>query len=285
MILRLHFVIFDAMETIAALELAVETLTLPSKHLKRAVDLSFYLPKNVAQPATMSLLLINDGQDLATMAFDQMLHQLYVDNIIQPILVAAISAGADRTQEYGVAKKKDYLGRGAKAGAYTKFIIRELIPFIQKNYRVPQFKETAIAGFSLGVLSALDIALAQAGTISKVGVFSGALWWRSRDQSDKKYDDHKHRIMQQQIRKMPYHPNLKFFFECGAQDESGDRNNNGVIDSIDDTRDHIQALFAKGYTPQDITYLELEDGRHDVATWARALPVFLKWGWGTAAQT
>ena len=27
-------------------------------------------------------------------------------------------------------------------------------------------------------------------------------------------------------------------------------------------------------------YLELEDGTHDVATWAKAFPVFLEWGWG-----
>lgn len=231
----------------------------------------------------MSLLLVNDGQDLPAMQFDQILNQLYADNIIQPVLVAAIAAGTERTQEYGVAKKKDYLGRGSKAGMYTKFIIKELIPFIQTTYRVPQFKEIGMAGFSLGGLSALDIALSQAGIISKVGVFSGSLWWRSRDHCDNKYEDHKHRIMQQQIRKTPYIPGLKFFFECGTQDEAGDRNNNGIIDSIDDTLDHIHELLAKGYTPQDVTYLELEGGRHDVSTWARAMPVFLKWGWGRVA--
>jgi len=45
-------------------------------------------------------------------------------------------------------------------------------------------------------------------------------------------------------------------------------------------------LIAKGYDPQeDIQYLELQDGRHDVATWARAMPVFLKWGWGKNKTT
>jgi hypothetical protein len=27
-------------------------------------------------------------------------------------------------------------------------------------------------------------------------------------------------------------------------------------------------------------YLELQDGHHDVPTWGRALPVFLKWAFG-----
>ena len=29
---------------------------------------------------------------------------------------------------------------------------------------------------------------------------------------------------------------MKFFFECGTEDETEDRNGNGIIDSIDDTR-------------------------------------------------
>ena len=34
---------------------------------------------------------------------------------------------------------------------------------------------------------------------------------------------------------------------------------------------------ATGYRQgKNITYLELADGRHDVATWAKAMPAFLK---------
>ena len=31
---------------------------------------------------------------------------------------------------------------------------------------------------------------------------------------------------------------------------------------------------------EHIRFLELTEGRHDVATWAKAFPDFLKWGWG-----
>jgi len=41
-------------------------------------------------------------------------------------------------------------------------------------------------------------------------------------------------------------PGLKFFFECGTADETEDRNGNGIIDSIDDTKDLISALINKG---------------------------------------
>ena len=74
---------------------------------------------------------------------------------------------------------------------------------------------------------------------------------------------------------------LKFFFEVGTQDETADRNKNGVIDSIDDTVSFIDILVYKGYSRNEsIEFLEIKDGRHDVATWAKAFPDFLKWGWG-----
>ena len=68
-------------------------------------------------------------------------------------------------------------------------------------------------------------------------------------------------------------------------DETADRNNNGIIDSIDDTLALIEELKKKGYEEKDIFYLELKDGKHDVTTWGRAFPEFLKWGWGRKQQT
>jgi hypothetical protein len=42
----------------------------------------------------------------------------------------------------------------------------------------------------------------------------------------------------------------------------------------------IVLLKSKGYTDEHIKYLELKDGAHDVESWGRAFPEFLKWGWG-----
>jgi hypothetical protein len=44
--------------------IVIESALLESEHLKRSVIVDFYLPVNVSQPEEMSLLLINDGQDL-----------------------------------------------------------------------------------------------------------------------------------------------------------------------------------------------------------------------------
>jgi enterochelin esterase-like enzyme len=274
--------IFEAMQPTTISGILVENQTLTSKHLQREVTVDFFLPKNVKEPAEMSLLLINDGQDMEVLGLETILSTLYSVNAICPLLCVAIHAGKDRKKEYGIAGHPDYLGRGDRAGLYTSFIIEELLPFIKKTYAVESFREKAFAGFSLGGLMALDIVWKHPAEFNKVGVFSGSLWWRSIDQTEENYDDDQHRIMQQQVRNGIYHPGLRFFFQCGNMDETKDRNNNGIIDSIDDTRDLIRELESKGYDRQnDIYYLELPDGRHDVPTWGRAMPQFLKWGWAT----
>jgi len=258
----------------------VENKQIDSVHLGREVLVDFYLPMNVSSPDQMGLLLLNDGQDLPKMEFAKILESLYQKNSIQPLLCVGIHAGKERKMEYGTSIAADYKGRGAKAGLYTKFVFQELLPFIRTEYAVPQFKEKSFAGFSLGGLMALDIVWNYPQEFTKVGVFSGSLWWRSKGLEDG-YNEETDRIMHAEIREGKFSPGLKFFFQTGVLDETMDRNNNGVIDSIDDTLGLIGELVEKGYNKEkDIHYMQLEDGKHDVPTWGRAMPDFLKWGWG-----
>jgi enterochelin esterase-like enzyme len=260
--------------------ITTEKHTINSIFLKRKVKVDCYLPLNVANSAEMSLLLINDGQDLVTMQFDSILENLYNTNTILPLFCVGIHCSDDRKNEYATAKELDYKGRGTKAAMYTKFIFEELMPFIRQTYLIPYFKEKSFAGFSLGGLSAMDIVWNNAKEFTKVGVFSGSFWWRNKSQDDATFNEDTDRIMHKQIREGDNYPWLKYFFEVGTQDETADRNNNGIIDAIDDTISLINELKKKGHTDNDIKYLELQDGQHNVATWARAFPDFLTWGWG-----
>jgi len=227
----------------------------------------------------MSLLLINDGQDMEKMGFRRILEELYKEKAIKPVVFAAIHAGKERKMEYGIAGHPDYKGRGDKAAHYTEFIFSELLPFIRRNYQLHSFSDKAFAGFSLGGLMALDIVWNHPQEFSRVGVFSGSLWWRNKGLDDG-YIEERDRIMHQRIREGNYAPWLKFFFQTGVLDETMDRNNNGVIDSIDDTMGLIDELVKKGYKREsDIVYLEYSDGKHDVPTWGRAMPEFLRWSY------
>jgi enterochelin esterase-like enzyme len=278
-------VILKNMESKKTESIIIDKHLLTSIFLGRTVKVDCYLPASIKDFSQLGLLLVNDGQDLVTMQFENILDNLYDSGAIAPLFCVGIHCGADRKNEYGTAKILDYKGRGAKAALYTQFIFEELLPFIRQHYAVPSFKEKSFAGFSLGGLSALDIVWNMPQEFSRVGVFSGSLWWRDKDQDDASFDEQTDRIMHRQIREGNYAPWLKFFFEVGTQDETNDRNNNGIIDAIDDTVSLIDELATKGYNKKtDTQYLELADGRHDVPTWAKAFPNFLQWGWGLSKE-
>lgn len=261
----------------------LETLTnIHSKLLGRDVIVDIYLPPAYDKAkANYPLLLLNDGQDGKAIQLKETLERLLHEKQIVEIIVVAVHAG-DRLQEYGVAARADFKGRGSHAKNYTRFIMTELVPYIHYQYGISKNSEDhAIAGFSLGALSALDIGWNHTEYFKKIGGFSGAFWWRKRDANSRFYSEYRDRIMHQQIRRGKHQAGVKFWFQTGTKDEDSDRNKNGVIDSIDDTLDLIVELTKLGYRPfHDIHYLEIKDGEHNLKTWKETLPYYLKWAFG-----
>lgn len=255
----------------------ISTLKLHSKSLQREVRIDIFLPPdNVIQKnEPYRILLLNDGQDWEQLQLPQTLALLYARKM-PPLLIAAIHAGK-RIQEYGIAAMPDYKKRGSKAGAYSLFITSELLPYLKKNYPISDKPiHNAIAGCSLGGLSAFDIAWHFPEKFGAIGAFSGSFWWRSRALDDNYTDND--RIMHQIIAQGLKREGLRIWLQTGTNDETADRNQNGIIDSIDDTLDIIAILQKKGYQiGKDIRYLQIESGQHNQATWAKALPDFLKW--------
>jgi len=246
-----------------------------SVFLSRNVKVDVYEKKAACPSSPVALLLINDGQDLPSMGFADVLEK-HVHSFCRLICVG-IHAGPERKQEYGVAGFPDFMQRGASAGAHASFILKELIPLLHQKTNAVEFDKKYLAGFSLGGLMAFDMAIDHPLEFSAVGVFSGSFWWRSKSLEDG-YVEERDRIMHAKVRKTAYHENRKFFLQVGALDEKEDRNKNGIIDSIDDTMGIIDELEAIGYRKgQDIHYLEIADGRHDTATWGRVMPAFLHW--------
>lgn len=256
-----------------------KNIIIDSALLKREVTCTLLMPDEHEVTEPLNLLLLNDGQELENLALAQTLEQLYSNNRLKPIMVAAIHAGDDRLQEYGVAGRPDFKQRGAKAGIYTQFIITELLPQLRLETGITRFESTAYAGFSLGGLSAFDITWNNAGIFDKVGVFSGSFWWRSKDLANGYTDND--RIAHAFVKEATDMPNLKFWLQTGTKDETSDRNNNGIIDAIDDTIDLIRELEIKGYSrPADIAYVEVVGGSHNTETWGKVMGKFLCWAFG-----
>lgn len=238
---------FDAMQTIETKSVNVENHQIKSLFLKRSVKVDVYLPQTVLPEEPVHLLLLNDGQNLPEMNFANLLSGLIQSGQIQPLLCVGIHAGDDRRNEYAAAKIKDYEGRGGEvAQAYQQFVLQELLPFISIQYSIEQFASKGFAGFSMGGLSALDTVWHHPKVFSIAGVFSGSLWWRTKA-LDEGYNEDTDRILHRQVREGAYQKGLKFYFTTGSLDETADRNNNGIIDSIDDTLGLITELEARGY--------------------------------------
>lgn len=256
--------------------------------LEREVSMDVYLPPNYASHSAQQypLVLFNDGQDLPRAQFAHTLRQLYEKNQLPYLIAVGIYCNQDRIREYGTARQPDYKGRGDRAEHYNQFIVRDVLPFLRTRFRVSQeVSDIAFAGFSLGGLSALDVAWSNPTLFGIAGIFSGSLWWRWSPVHPQHPDSD--RIMHHIIRtSTDQRPNdQRFWFQVGALDEAEDRNNNGVIDAIDDTLDCIRELKLRGYRDHQIRYYEMADGRHEPETWGRAMPDFLRWAFGGRSLT
>jgi enterochelin esterase-like enzyme len=252
---------------------------LDSHNLERRLQVDVYLPSSV-RSTSFPLVIFHDGQDLVQMNAAVIQQELIASAACPPFVMVGIHANGRRLQEYGTIQRTDYAGRGKLAPQHARFVVEELLPYLQQHYPVATTAaQTTIAGFSLGGLAAFDLAWHYPQHFSRTGVFSGALWWRSRAFSAADPDGH--RIVHTQVATAKRVPELRFWFQTGTLDETDDRNHNGVIDSIDDTLDLIRELEARGYHPEkDLQYLEITGGRHEPATWAVALPHFLRWAIG-----
>ncbi len=249
-----------------------------SLQLARKVQIVVYLPPNYYsnRKQNFPLIIFNDGQDFERLNVENVLKNVYAEGTMRPAIVVGICADSHRVLEYGTAACEAYNGFGSMANRYTRFIMSELVPYLRSKYRITDtVADRIIAGFSLGGLSALDIAWSHSEMFGKVGVFSGSLWWRHTAFREENPDAD--RIMFEVIERSEKREGLKFWFQTGTNDEESDRNNNGVIDAIDDTYDMMRLLHQKGYADEDMFYREVDGGQHNPDTWGAVMPEFLQW--------
>ncbi len=265
------------------LEILSGKQTFYSRILGRKLVFIWSAPQNY-KDLVLPVLLMNDGQDYAAMSLAKILYSAFHDPGIRPFLYIGIETNRQRIQDYGVSSGADFKGRGANAGKYSQFILKEFIPFLKKEFKLSSETEDWVYfGMSLGGLSAFDIVYTHPEQFGKAAVFSGSFWWRNRAYQRNDMAD-RSRMILDIIKRGTYHPHLAFWLQCGTADETADRNKNGIIDSIEDTQDVIRELQEKGYSfPGDITYVEIQGGKHDPGTWASVFPATIRWAFGKTA--
>jgi enterochelin esterase-like enzyme len=276
---RRHLALLATVEVVVLADVA-------SAYLGNKRDVTVYLPPGYGMQLDRRYpaLYINDGQDMATLRLRETMARELINGRVQPFIAVAIPANDDRLHEYGTAVAPNAQGFGRLAWAYTCFVIEEVIPLVNIRFRTQIGpSSTAFLGASLGGLSAFDIAWNHRDRFGIVGVFSGSFWWRAADNGrrpavDCQFPCPGRLIAHETVRCSAYQANFHAWFQTGTRDEVSDRDENGVIDAIQDTLELIEALEDRGYRlGRDIEYVEVPGGRHDYDTWSRLLPDFLQW--------
>ena len=246
-------------------------------------SVTLFVPGFKYDPAKAYLLVLNDGQDAAALRVPGTLSDLWTNNQLAPMIVVAVPA-EDRLQQYGttehdlaIACSTQGTQLGTKAADYEKFVLRELLPAVQHAIGFgPPAARTGFLGASLGGLSAISIAWDHPEAFGFAGVLSGSFWWRTDESSLQARQDT--RTMQNIVARSAPHPGFRAWLEAGTRDETADRDNNGIIDAIDDTLWLMTKLDGVGLVRnRDYTYLQVTGGTHDYGTWSGVLPQFLTW--------
>ena len=283
--LTILLTLYEAKRRRAALLATVAVVQLPefaSQALGNSREMTVFLPPGYNQAANRRYptLYVNDGQDQAALQIRETLANLFQRRQIPPIIVVAVPTTADRLQEYGTAVCPNAQNLGTKAGEYGRFLTTELMPAINQQFRTSQNPaEIGIFGVSLGGLSAFDIGWNHPDLFGVVGVMSGSFWWRAAEDETKMPPNQL--IAQAMVRETAVKPPLRLWFEAATQDEASDRDNNGVIDAIQDTLELIAELKVLGFKPgEEVMYVEVPGGRHNYETWSQLFPQFLCWAFG-----
>jgi predicted alpha/beta superfamily hydrolase len=239
-------------------------------------NIAVYLPPHYKESSEKKypVLYMHDGQNLFTEIAEGSCTKWRVketadrhinDNRIEDIIIVGIYNSPDRISEYTPSYMEKY-NAGGKGKEYTRFIVEELKPYIDKNYRTLSDREnTAVAGSSLGGLISFYIAWNYPEIFEKVGAISPSFWWDNCS------------IIKEVENYSGQKKDLNIWIDAGDAEEENDRNNNGIIDMVDDARDMVAVLKEKGFiTNKDVVYREVEGGKHNEEAWAKRLnQVFL----------
>ncbi|KOY51644.1 alpha/beta hydrolase [Polaribacter dokdonensis] len=211
-----------------------------------------YLPPNYATPTKrFPVIYMHDAQNLfdaetsyaGEWSVDETLNNYYKTSKNGFIVVGVENGGEKRIEEYTPWPNKKY--GGGKGAIYIDFLVNELKPYIDENYRTKtKAKHTAIIGSSLGGLISFYGGLKYPDVFGKIGALSPSFWFSnnsfafaSRNSNTK---------------------NTKLYLLIGDK-EGGSM--------VSDTEKMEQLLLEKGFPKENLKTKIVADGKHTESFW------------------
>jgi predicted alpha/beta superfamily hydrolase len=237
-----------------------------SRFLRNQRDLIIYTPPGYAEQPSgrFPVLYLHDGQNLFDGATSFIPGQDWhvgqtADHCIQagkvePLIIVGMYNTKARIREY-TPTHVPKLG-GGRADRYAKFLIEEVKPFVDREYRtLADSQHTGIGGSSLGGLVSLYLGLKHSLIFGKIAALSPSVWWNQLVI---------HRFAQAAM----IEPRPRIWLDIGTRE--GLR----IVQDVERFRD---VLLEKGWKlERDLHYERVEGAEHNEAAWARRVAPFLQ---------
>lgn len=232
--------------------------------LKTTRKIWIYLPPDYSTSnKNYPVIYMQDAQNLFNDAtsfsgewkVDEILNQLFAEGQPDAIVVGIENGGTERLNEYSPWKNAKY--GGGKGDAYTEFLAKTLKPYIDKSFRtLPQAKNTALIGSSMGGLISFYAGIKYAEKFGKLGVFSPSFWFDFKDLNF---------FVTKNSKKLKH---TKFYFLSGTKESE---------DMVLDIQKIIPILIQKGVPEENIKTKFDEDGTHSESYWSREFGAAYLW--------
>ena len=209
---------------------------------------------------------LNDGQNLfepstsftgVEWQVDEAAERLIREGQVEPVIIVGIdNAGKDRFREYMPHRSLNPVMLRVQGNRYPNFLIKEIMPFVGRNYRVASGPEnTGLGGSSLGALISLYTATVHPGWFGRLLVESPSLWASNRQ-------------MIRESRSVKQWPERIFLATGTAEAGREDRDRS----MVDDVRELAGIFRRAGLDDRRLKLVIDEGATHHESAWARRFP-------------
>jgi predicted alpha/beta superfamily hydrolase len=221
------------------------------------------------------VLYLNDGQNLfeESTAFggvewqvDETADRLIREGSVPPLIIVGMdNTGKDRLLEYMPHRSMNPMMLRVQGRHYPDFLMKEVMPFVERNYRIATGPEnTGLGGSSLGGLIALYTVMARPGTIGRVLIESPSLWASGRQ-------------LIRESRSVRVWPE-RIFLAVGTAEAGNAERSQSVVDDVRE----LAAILRRAVLSEQRLRLEIRDGAgHNEAAWAERFPEALRFLFGS----
>jgi predicted alpha/beta superfamily hydrolase len=220
------------------------------------------------------VLYLNDGQNLfeSSTAFggvewgvDESADRLIREGAVCPLIIVGIdNMGKDRLREYMPHRSMHPMMLRVQGHRYPDFLLKEVMPFVESNYRVATSPEnTGLGGSSLGALIALYTAIARPGVIGRLLLESPSLWASNRQ-------------VIKESRTVRIWPE-KIFLAAGTAEAGSPERSRTVVDDVRE----LAAIMRRAVLSESRLRMVIKDGAgHTESAWGERFPEALQFLFG-----